>query len=147
MSAAAMNASFPASSPRACRAGSLVALAALAVLPLWSGCTSTTTGPGGVGVVAYGRGELSADVTHGLDAVFAASHRALNQLEIVKIDDRKSRVDAQIVSRTATDKKIVIDLERVTDSLTKVHIKVGLAGDETLSRLILEKIYAELLIK
>jgi len=139
-----MKASSFASSPLTRRAGSLVALAALALLPLWSGCTTTTAGPGGVGVVAYGRGELSADVTHGLDEVFAASHRALGLLEIVKIDDQKTRVDAQIVSRTATDKKIVINLERVTDTLTKVHIKVGLTGDETLSRLILEKIYAEL---
>jgi len=126
------------------RAGSLIAFASLALLPLFSGCTTTTPGPGGTGVVAYGHGELSADVTHDLDAVFAASQRALGQLEIVKIDDKKTRVDAQILSRTATDKKIVINLERVTDTLTKVHIKVGVLGDETLSRLILEKIFAEL---
>jgi hypothetical protein len=110
------------------RSGSTVALAALVLLPLFSGCTTTTPGPEGKGVVAYGHGELSADVTHDLDTVFAASQRALGQLEIVKIDD----------------KKIVINLERVTDTLTKLHIKVGVMGDETLSRLILEKIYAEL---
>lgn len=138
-----MKASFV-SSRLARRSGSTVALAALVLLPLFSGCTTTTPGPGGVGVVAYGHGELSADATHDLDAVFAASQRALGQLEIVKIDDKKSRVDAQILSRTATDKKIVINLERVTDTLTKVHIKVGVVGDETLSRLILEKIFAEL---
>ena len=126
------------------RSGSTVALAALVLLPLFSGCTTTTPGPEGKGVVAYGHGELSADVTHDLDTVFAASQRALGQLEIVKIDDKKTRVDAQILSRTATDKKIVINLERVTDTLTKLHIKVGVMGDETLSRLILEKIYAEL---
>lgn len=126
------------------RSASVAAFAALAFLPLFSGCTTTTPGPGGVGVVAYGRGELSADVTHNLDEVFAASQRALGQLEIIKIDDKKTRVDAQILSRTATDKKIVINLNRVTDTLTKVQIKVGVVGDETLSRLILDKIYAEL---
>lgn len=139
-----MKASSVSSRPSFNRAGSLIAFASLALLPLWSGCTTTTPGPGGAGVVAYGHGELSADVTHDLDEVFAASQRALGQLEIVKIDDKKTRVDAQIISRTATDKKIVINLERVTDTLTKVHIKVGVLGDETLSRLILEKIFAEL---
>lgn len=129
---------------RPSRLASPLAALALLLLPLWSACTTTTPGPGGTGVVAYGHGELSADVTHDLDAVFSASQRALVALEIVKIDDKKSRVDAQIISRTATDKKIVINLERVTDTLTKVHIKVGIVGDETLSRLILEKIFAEL---
>jgi hypothetical protein len=132
------------SASKSFRLGSPLAVLALLLLPLWSGCTTTTPGPGGTGVVAYGHGELSADVTHNLDAVFAASQRALVQLEIAKIDDRISRVDAQIISRTATDKKIVINLERVTDTLTKLHIKVGVLGDETLSRLILEKIFAEL---
>ena len=121
-----------------------VALLAVLLLPFVGGCTTTTPGPGGKGVVAYGRGELSTDVTHDLDAVFAASQRALNELEIIKIDDKKTQVDAQILSRTATDKKIVINLNRVTDTLTKVYIKVGVVGDETLSRLILDKIFAEL---
>jgi hypothetical protein len=126
------------------RSASVAALAAAGFLPLFSGCTTTTPGPGGVGVVAYGHGELSTDVTHELDAVFGAAQRALSQLEIVKIDDKRTRVDAQILSRTATDKKIVVNLYRVTDSLTKVEIKVGLVGDETLSRLILDRMFAEL---
>ena len=126
------------------RFGSLPAVLALLLLPLWSGCTTTTPGPGGTGVVAYGHGELSADVTHDLDAVFGAAQRALAQLQIAKIDDKKTQVDAQLISRTATDKKIVINLERETDTLTKVHIKVGIVGDETLSRLILDKIVAQL---
>jgi len=121
-----------------------VALLAALLLPFVGGCTTTTPGPGGKGVVAYGRGELSTDVTDDLDAVFAASQRALQELEIIKIDDKKTQVDAQILSRTATDKKIVINLNRVTDTLTKVYIKVGVVGDETLSRLILDKIFTEL---
>ena len=140
---ATMKASFK-SSRFVRRAVSVAALAAFGLLPLFTGCTTTTPGPGGVGVVAYGRGELSADVTHDLDTVFAAAQRALTQLEIIKIDDKKTRVDAQILSRTATDKKIVINLNRVTDTLTKVYIKVGIVGDETLSRLILDRIYAEM---
>jgi hypothetical protein len=131
-------------SSRSSRSASLVALLCLLLLPFVGGCTTTTPGPGGKGVVAYGRGELSTDVTHDLAKVFAASQRALEELEIIKIDDKKTQVDAQIVSRTATDKKIVINLNRVTDTLTKVYIKVGVVGDETLSRLILDKILAEL---
>jgi hypothetical protein len=128
----------------ASRSAAVVALAVAGLLPLFSGCTTTTPGPGGVGVVAYGHGELSTDVTRDLDAVFGAAQRALRQLEIVKIDDQRTRIDARILSRTATDKKIVVQLYRVTDTLTKVEIKVGLVGDETLSRLILDRLFAEL---
>ena len=126
------------------RLGALVSVLALLLLPLFGGCTTTTPGPEGAGMVAYGHGELSTDLTHNLDAVFEASQRALAQLEIAKIDDKKTRVDAQIIARTASDKKIVINLERDTDTLTKIHIKVGVVGDETLSRLILDKIVAQL---
>jgi len=70
----------------------------------------------------------------------------LAELDALPLDELSpaERVDAQILSRTATDTKIVINLNRVTDTLTKVYIKVGVVGDETLSRLILDKIYAEL---
>lgn len=116
----------------------------LASLPFLSGCVVVAAGAVGAGAVAYVRGQLEASLDHDLDAVFRASQRALSKMEFAKIDDHKSGVDAELVSRTALDKKVEIRLQKVTDRLTKVQIRVGLVGDQELSMVILEKIKAEL---
>lgn len=123
----------------------VLALALLAVLPAGpTGCVAVVAaGAAGAGV-AYVRGTLEANLEHDLEDVFKASQRALADLEFAKINDRKSGVDAQLVARTALDKKVEIKLEKVTPRTTKVTVRVGVFGDETLSTTILEKIRSRL---
>jgi hypothetical protein len=109
-----------------------------------TGCVAVVAaGAAGTGVAWYS-GHLEANLDQNLDAVFAASQKALNQLEFANISNKKSSVDAQLVSRTALDKKVEVTLEKVTDRSTKVIIRVGVFGDETLSMSILDKIKAAL---
>jgi hypothetical protein len=109
-----------------------------------TGCVAVVAaGAAGTGVAWYS-GRLEANLDQNLDAVFAASQKALNQLEFANISNKKSSVDAQLVSRTALDKKVEVTLEKVTDRSTKVIIRVGVFGDETLSMSILDKIKAAL---
>lgn len=109
-----------------------------------TGCVAVVAaGAAGTGVAWY-RGRLEANLDHNIEAVFAASQKALNQLEFANISNKKSTVDAEIVSRTALDKKVEITLEKVTDRSTKVTVRVGVFGDETLSMSILDKIKAAL---
>lgn len=117
---------------------------ALGAMALLTGCVVVAAGAAGAGAVAYVRGEMVVNLEHDLDAVFTASQRALGKLEFTKIDDHKSGVDAQLVTRTALDKRVEIKLTQVTKTLTKVQIRVGLVGDQGLSLTILEKIKAEL---
>jgi hypothetical protein len=117
---------------------------ALGATLLLTGCVVVAAGAAGAGAVAYVRGDMVVNLEHDLDAVFTASQRALGKLEFTKIDDHKSGVDAQLVTRTALDKRVEIKLTRVTKSLTKVQIRVDLMGDQALSLTILEKIKAEL---
>lgn len=123
----------------------LPAVALLAILPVApTGCVAVVAaGAAGAGV-AWVRGTLEANLEAGLDEVFAAARGALTDLEFAKIDDRKSGVDAQLVSRTALDKRVEVKLEKVTARTTKVTIRVGVFGDETLSVSILEKIRSRL---
>ena len=118
-------------------------LLARGTVPFISGCVVIAAGAG-AGAVAYVRGELDSSVEHDLDAVFKASQQALAKLEFAKINDHKSGVDARLVARTALDKRVEIKLTKVTDTLTKVQIRVGLIGDQDLSLMILEKIKAGL---
>jgi hypothetical protein len=109
-----------------------------------TGCVAVmAAGAAGTGVAWY-RGQLEANLDQNIEAVFAASQKALRQLEFARISDKKSAIDAQLVARTALDKKVEITLEKVTDRSTKVMVRVGLFGDETLSMSIMDKIKAEL---
>lgn len=109
-----------------------------------TGCVAVVAaGAAGTGVAWYS-GRLEANMDQNIEAVFAASQKALNQLEFANISNKKTSVDAQLVSRTALDKKVEITLQKVTDRSTKVMIRVGVFGDETLSMSILDKIKAAL---
>ncbi len=122
---------------------SLCMLAAVVLaVPFFSGCTTVTYGANGAAV--YVRGELESSTSYNLDRTYEAARRALADMKLAVTTDKKSGVDAELVSRTALDKKVTVQLERITDVVTKVHIRVGLVGDQPLSLTILEKINAEL---
>lgn len=124
---------------------SLCLLAAVGVTaPFLGGCVVVAAGAAGAGAVAYVRGAVETSVPHNLDATYAAALRTLNDMKFVRIGEKKSAFDAEIIYRTALDKKVEVELERVTENLTKVHIRVGLVGDQQLSLTILDKLNAEL---
>ncbi len=112
---------------------------------VWTtGCLAVAAGAAGAGAVAWVRGELDATLSNRFEDVEVASNRAVQQLQLAKVNESKSAIDAEIVARTAQDKKIQIRLNRTAEGITRVRIRVGIVGDETLSRTILEKIRANL---
>ncbi|HVS52684.1 MAG TPA: DUF3568 family protein [Opitutaceae bacterium] len=119
------------------------ALLVLAALPFAiSGCFVVAAGAAGAGTVAYIRGELDATLPTDLDATDAAANRALQRLQFMKISEAKDALSVSIAARTAQDKKIGITLSKTADNLTRVRIRVGLFGDETASRALLDAIKA-----
>jgi len=122
----------------------LAFLVLTAALLVQSGCVAVVAaGAAGTGVAWY-NGRMDASIDAGIDDVYRASQRALAQLEFAKISESKSAVDAQLVSRTALDKKVEIALTKTSDRSTKVSIRVGVFGDESLSMAILDRIRASL---
>jgi hypothetical protein len=127
------------------RIGKSIALGVgLILASLQSSCVVVAAGAAGAGAVAYIRGEVVSNLDQSVDAVFAATDRALGKMELVRVSDNKTAVDAQLLARTALDKRVEIRLTRVSDRLTKVQIRVGVLGDQYLSVTLLEKIKAEL---
>lgn len=122
----------------------LVALLAATPLAWTSGCLVVAAGAAGAGTVAYIRGELDTSVSHNIDPVDRATNRAADQLRFSKINESADALSRVITLRTAEDKKIVVMLNRTTDALTRIRIRVGVFGDESLSRALLEKINANL---
>jgi hypothetical protein len=89
------------------------------------------------------RGAVVTDSDRELDRVYAAAQQAIADLKFARISERKSAVDAELVARTALDKKIDITLEKL-GSTTKISIRVGLVGDQGLSLSVLDRIKAHL---
>lgn len=109
---------------------------------LQSGCIVVAAGAAGAGAVAYVRGELESTLSGSYEAVERASNRALEQLQLVKINEKKDAFVAVITARTADDKKVVITVTKLATETTKVQIRVGVFGDEAKSLAILDKIKA-----
>ncbi|MBS0663950.1 MAG: DUF3568 family protein [Verrucomicrobia bacterium] len=129
---------------RAPRLAAILALVlALTSLAFNSGCIAVAAGAG-AGAVAYIRGDLNATLDSSFDHTFKASQRAVQQLEFAKVSEAKDALLGKITVRNAADKKIEIKIERAGDNLTKVSIRVGTFGDETLSMAILDKIKSNL---
>jgi hypothetical protein len=123
------------------------ALAILAVSTAASGCflvAVSAAGAAGAGTVAYVRGELDASLGNKYDAVVSAASKAIGQLQFAKIRESKDAFSAEIIARTAEDKKIEIVIKNEADTLTKVGIRVGVFGNEEKSQAILDAIKANL---
>ncbi|HLP26511.1 MAG TPA: DUF3568 family protein, partial [Acidobacteriota bacterium] len=89
------------------------------------------------------RGAIETNLDRDLDHVYRAAQDAVADLQFAKVSERKSGLDAQIIARTALDKKIEIKLEKL-GSATKVMIRVGVMGDQQLSISILDRIKSHL---
>ena len=119
--------------------------AAALLLGLMPGCIAVVAGAAGAGsAVAYTTGELDAELPAGLEKTRGATREAIHGLGFALVSERADSLSAVFICRTAVDKRVRIELERVGDGITKVEIRVGVFGDETVSLGTLEKIRGNL---
>ena len=117
-------------------------LLACGMAGLVSGCAVLLIGGGaavGAGTVAYIRGELKATEEVSLNRVWSAALTAVKDLGFAEKEKSKDALSARLVARGADDKNITIRLKRKTDTITEIRIRVGTFGNESISRLILDK--------
>jgi hypothetical protein len=115
------------------------------VLLTLAGCGAVAAGAAaGAGAIAYIRGELEATEEAPIGAVVTATHSAIDDLEFRLLSADADAYSAKIRAETARGTDIGISLKRVSDNVTEIHIRVGVFGDEDLSRLIHEKMRAHL---
>lgn len=120
----------------------LIPLGLAATVALTAGCVAVAVGAGaaaGVGTYAYLSGELKSTQSAALDRTWAATQAAMKDLEFAITSQRKDALEAELIARTASDKKVTIRLKKVSEAATEVRIRVGF-GDKSLSLVILEKI-------
>jgi hypothetical protein len=90
------------------------------------GCATILIGAaGGVGTAAWLSNKLTQEVNAPFERTVKAAKSALKSLKL-KIEKETIEPDvAQIISRYTDGKKVWIDVRRVTDSSSKVEVRVG----------------------
>jgi hypothetical protein len=106
-----------------------------------SGCPAVLLGgAAGAGSVAYITGELKSTEEVPMSRAWRATQKTMNDLGFAITSMEKDAFYGQIIARGAGDKKVKIKLERQSDKLTGIRIRVGTFGDEPLSLQILNNI-------
>ena len=116
------------------------------IIPLLNiGCVAAAVGgaagvAAGAGTIAYIKGELKATEAYSVPKVWAATEKAVDELQLAVTDKYSDAVAGRLEAFTADNKKVRINLKRIGDNITEVTIRIGTFGDEELSRFILSKI-------
>lgn len=117
---------------------------ALLGIALFSNCGCVAAllvgGGAGAGTVAYLKGELKSTEEASIGSVWQAAQKAMKDLEFVVTSEEKDNLSAKLIAHGSDDTKIEINLESASARLTTVRIRVGVFGNEALSRLTLERI-------
>ena len=101
------------------------------------GCSPTLIGRN---AAVYSMGRLHARVDREMNAVYEASVRALEELEVTVTEKKKDVFAARVYGETSDEKNITIKLEPETDESTLLSIYTGVVGDEVRARTIFSKI-------
>ncbi len=98
----------------------------------------------GTDAAVYSQGKLYAVSGQDLNSVYAASVKALKQLEIEVTETAKDVFYAKVIGKVADGKTVTIRLEPGTDNVTNLRIKAGTFGNEERSRVIYKQIQQNL---
>lgn len=119
----------------------LVVVGLLLSASLSIGCPAVLVGgAAGGGAMAYVRGELKTTEEVSLNRAWRASQMAMSDLEFTISNKEKDAFDARINASGAGGKAIDVALKKISPTRTEIRVRVGLFGDESLSRQILEGI-------
>ncbi|MBI5383153.1 MAG: DUF3568 family protein [Verrucomicrobia bacterium] len=112
-------------------------------LPLMTGCLAVAVAGGaaaGAGAVVYVKGELQSNLEAPLAKCTTAANQAVTNLKLKKIGEENDGTSAKIKARNAKDQAVTISLKKLTDSATRISIRVGTWGDKAASQQILDEV-------
>lgn len=93
-----------------------------------------------VGMATFTLGELESVEKASLNSAWNAAQKALEELKIPITSKQKEDTVATLIARGENDVKIQISLLKQNEDLTRIKIRTGAEGNESLSRGILEGI-------
>ena len=99
---------------------------------------------GGAGAVLWAKGRMEERLDFPLSKVHTATVAALKHLELPIKKDEKGGLKAKIESQFPGGKNVWIGIRAVTESSSKIIVRVGVFGDKSRSQKILEAIHRRL---
>ncbi len=118
----------------------LVVMVVLAASAL-SGCVALAVGAAaGVGGYGYVKGSLEKNYDNTVTQLHKASLKALRALKITKEDEELNRHSSYIKGLSQNEKKVKVTITALTERSSKLVIRVGIFGDQSLSEMILSEI-------
>ena len=117
-----------------------IALVFLCSVLMLQGCVAVIGAGAGAGTVAYVRGELQTSYAASFNRTWEASLAALKDLSITIYNTEKDATEGNIEATKADGTKVKINLKPAGSDITAVKIRVGIFGDEEVSRTISNQI-------
>ncbi len=109
------------------------------------GCVALLAGAaGGAGTAGWLSGKLIQQVQTPYDKSIEATKEALKSMNLQVERENRSTEVTQIRSHYADGRKIWIDVHPVTQSSSKIEVRVGAFGDKAASDAILKKILSKM---
>ncbi|HQP10534.1 MAG TPA: DUF3568 family protein [Candidatus Omnitrophota bacterium] len=117
----------------------------ISTLLVASGCVPLLIGAAaGAGGIAYVKGTLAQNIDEPVAKIHKASLAALKGLDMLVKSEELSQHSSVINAQYATGEKVKIEIEALTEYVSKISIRVGMLGDQEDSRLILNAIEKKL---
>lgn len=107
---------------------------------LWLASGCQTTQPGATDTL----GVYSTHVDGAPDQVTSAAQKACYDMKLLDVNGTGTKVDGKVTARTAQGDDIAINVEQAGENVSKVSIHVGLTGDETVSKQLVDRIRSHL---
>lgn len=105
------------------------------------GCIALlATAAGGAGTAAWLSGKLSQEVNAPFERATAAAKSGLKSLGLKITKETVKENTAQVMSNYTDGKTIWVDIHRISQSASKVEVRVGATGDQDAASKILDKI-------
>ncbi len=96
---------------------------------------------GGAGTAVWLGGKLSQEVDRPFTKTVEAARKALHSFNLdIEKETMKEGV-AQLISRYSDGRKVWIDVRGMSDSRSKIEVRVGATGDKGASRQLLDRIH------
>ncbi|MFH0827255.1 MAG: DUF3568 family protein [Candidatus Omnitrophota bacterium] len=105
------------------------------------GCVALLAGAaGGAGTAAWLSGKLSQEVNVSFDRALQATRSGLESLKFKVTKETVKEDVAQVMSNYSDGKTIWVDVRRVTDSASRIEVRVGATGDKQAAQKVLDQI-------
>ena len=107
--------------------------------PLLSGCAAIIAGGAAAGGAIWYKGELKESVAGPVSRVHAAGIQAVKNLKFTVVKQNNDEVQGEIEGQMANGTDVKINMKSEGNNVTEVRIRVGIMGDEKVSRRLIEE--------